>query len=515
VTASAAVERAIYAAAGVAFALVATANAGMYRFGVSDQAFYIPVVTRALDPAAFPRDAALIDAQGRLMLTDELLALVARTTTLPLETIFLAVYLLSLALTWIAVVLIGQRVYANRWTTLALGAACTLRHRITRTSANSFEPYLHPRMLAFSVGLLAIAAFLRRRHFVAAGLVLLAAAIHVTTGAWFGVLIGVALVVMEPAWRRVAVPVGLAVTAAGLWALVAGPLRGRLVVMDDLWLQAVASKDSLFASQWPLSAWLANLGLLAVLWGAYLWRRSQARTTAEERALVWGATALVGLFLLTLPAVTAGVALAVQLQISRVFWLVDFVATVYVVAAVGAVGAGSRRRPAGAGAAGRPVLAAVLAAVAVTRGGYILFVEHPERPLFDMRLPATPWTEAMGWLALQPKDIHVLADPGHAWRYGSSVRVAAGRDVYLEETKDSAVAIYSRDIAARVVERTAALGDFRHLPVDALTRLGERYGLTHVVTEDRLALPMLFENRQFRIYALIPPTRLASGPRAQ
>ena len=511
-TASSAVERAVYVAAGVAFVLVATANAGMYRFGVSDQAFYIPVVTRALDPGAFPRDAALIDAQGRLMLSDEAIALVARTTDFSLETIFLAAYLLSLALTWVALVLIGERVYGNRWTTLALGAACTLRHRITRTSANSFEPYFHPRMLAFSVGLLALAAFLRRRHLVAAGLVLLTAAIHVTTGAWFGLLIGVALVVMEPAWRRIAVPVGLAVTAAGLWALIAGPLRGRLVVMDDLWLQAVASKDSLFASQWPVSAWLANLGLLAVLWGAYLWRRSQQRTTAEERGLVWGATALVGVFLLTLPAVTAGVALAVQLQISRVFWLVDFVATLYL---VGAVGALVGPRPAMAGAAGRPVLAAVLAAAAVARGGYILFVEHPERPLFEAHLPSTPWTEAMGWLALQPNSIHVLADPGHAWRYGSSVRVAAGRDVYLEETKDSAVAIYSRDIAARVVERTAALGDFRHLPVDALERLGERYGLTHVVTEDHLALPVLFENRQFRIYALIPPTRVAVGPQPE
>ena len=55
-----------------AFVVLATANAAMYRYGVSDQAFYIPVVARALDPAAFPRDAALIDAQGRLMLADYL-----------------------------------------------------------------------------------------------------------------------------------------------------------------------------------------------------------------------------------------------------------------------------------------------------------------------------------------------------------------------------------------------------------------------------------------------------------
>src|SRR5688572_15936142 len=44
------------------FVLVATANGAGYRYGTSDQAFYIPSVVRALDPAAFPRDAALIDS---------------------------------------------------------------------------------------------------------------------------------------------------------------------------------------------------------------------------------------------------------------------------------------------------------------------------------------------------------------------------------------------------------------------------------------------------------------------
>jgi len=52
-------------AGGVLFAVVATANGAGYRYGVSDQAFYIPVVTRALDADAFPRDARLIDAQGQ------------------------------------------------------------------------------------------------------------------------------------------------------------------------------------------------------------------------------------------------------------------------------------------------------------------------------------------------------------------------------------------------------------------------------------------------------------------
>jgi len=493
-------------AAFVAFVVIATANTGTYRFGVSDQAFYIPVVLRALDPAAFPRDAALIDAQGRLMLADEVLAAIARTTLLPLETLFLGAYLLSLACLWVALVLIGRRLYVSRWTTLALIAAFSLRHQITRTSANSLEGYFHPRVLAFAIGLLAVAAFVRRRHWTSVALVLAATAVHVTTGAWFGLLIGVALAVTEPAWRRAAlviVPIGIGVAA---WALLAGPLSGRLVTMDEVWLKAVASKDTLFATRWPLSAWGANLGLLAVLWIAHRWRAAHGQAAPAERGLVWGATALVLLFLLTLPAVAERVALAVQLQISRVFWLVDALATILAVGALAEAGWMKR--------AGRPALAAGLCAIAAARGAYIYTIEHPERGLFSANLAPTPWTEAMHWVAAQPLDAHVLADPGHAWRYGTSVRVSGQHDVFLEETKDAAIAIYSRDVAVRVVERMRVFGGQRlsTLETAEVQALAERYGVTYVVTEGHLQLPLMFENRRFRIYALSPPARLAAAP---
>ena len=68
----------------------------------------------------------------------------------------------------------------------------------------------------------------------------------------------------------------------------------------------------------------------------------------------------------------------------------------------------------------------------------------------------------MRWAEAQPVRTHLLADPGHAWRYGAPLRYA-GRDVFLEEVKDTAMAIYSRESATRVIERTAALGDFQAL----------------------------------------------------
>jgi hypothetical protein len=110
----------------------------------------------------------------------------------------------------------------------------------------------------------------------------------------------------------------------------------------------------------------------------------------------------------------------------------------------------------------------------------------------------------MRWLKAQPIDIHVLADPVHAGKYGTSVRVAAERDVFIEEAKDSAIAIYSRDVARRVVERSAAAADFEQMTPERAHNLARRYRLTHLVTEATLDLPIAYRNQQFTIYSLRP-----------
>jgi hypothetical protein len=494
-------------AGGVLFAVVATANGAGYRYGVSDQAFYIPVVTRALDPAAFPRDSSLIDAQGTLMLADEVIAGVIRATGLSIDVLFLIAYLASIGLLWAAVVLIGTRVYRHPLAIAALGAALTLRHRIPRTSANSFEPYFHPRMFAFGLGALAVAAVLRGRAWGAVALIAISAVVHITTALWFAVLVGTALAILYQPMRRLAVGGATAAATVLQWAATLGPLHAANVTMDDTWLQAVAGKDSLFPTGWPAWAWLANLGLLPLLWWVHRIRVRRGQATREDEALVWGATALVVLFLVTLPPVAAGFSLAVQFQISRVFWLVDFVTTVYAIAAI--ADAPSLVAPS---RAGRPftgrlprraiVLASALVAFAAGRGAYVMLVERPDRPLFAVHLQESPWEDAMRWIAQQPRDVHLLADPGHAWKYGTSARVSSGRDVLVEEVKDSALAIYSREVAARFVERTQALGDFGALTPDHAAEMAQRYDLDYLVTENDLPLPLAYRNSQFRIYSL-------------
>jgi hypothetical protein len=147
-------------------------------------------------------------------------------------------------------------------------------------------------------------------------------------------------------------------------------------------------------------------------------------------------------------------------------------------------------------------MASALMAVSALRGGYVMFIEHPERPLFAVRIADSPWEDAMRWLGRQPMTVHVLADPGHAWKFGASVRVSPGRDVFLEEVKDAAFAMYSPDIARRVVERTQVLGDFAVLTPSHARELADRYDLDYLVTEADLSLPVAYRNAQFRIYDL-------------
>jgi hypothetical protein len=340
-------------------------------------------------------------------------------------------------------------------------------------------------MLAFGLGVLAIAAFVRRRPAWAIAALIASAVIHPTTAVWFAMLIGAAAFVAWPGWR---VPLGAIAIAGGLaavWAIAAGPLAARAVVMDAAWLSAIAGKDYLFPHEWPAYAWMFNLLPAAIAAVALARARDM---TPELRGLLVGALALTAFFLVTLPFVAMRYALAVQMQIPRVFWLVEFIAFVILARSL------PRRRWAA-------VAAVALVVLSVARGATVLYGEK-QGVMARIDFPADDWTAAMRWLRSQPVDVHVLADPGHAWRYGSSVRVTAERDVFHEDVKDAALAMYDRDVAIRVVERRALTNDFGAKTTGELTALAREYDLDYLVSDERLDLPVVYENATFRIYGL-------------
>lgn len=482
---------AVVVAGGVAFAILATLNAGGYRYGASDQSFYIPAILQQLDPALFPQDRAVLGPQGRYFLIDELAATLIRHAGGSIEGWFLAGYALSLAMLYGGLVWLGRTVFQSTLAVVALIAAETLRHRIARTGVNTLEGYFHPRVLVFAVGVVAIVLYLRGRPWWALALIVVAGALHPSTAAFFVLLLAAAMWTTDRSARPVLGLGAAAVAALSAWMLLAGPWRGALAPMDAEWRTLLATKDYLFPpTQWAPTDWLLNLGTAAIAIGG-LWARTRAGVAhPRERGLLAGAIVLLAGFVVTLPLVALGSALFVQLQISRVFWLLELLALVPAVWWL--VDRWAVSRPARARA-----MVGVLVTASAARAVWVGAIEQ-RRDVFAPSLPDTDWTRALAYL--EPR-AHVLADPGHAWKYNVPVRVA-GHDVYLEDVKDTAMALYARDVAERVLTRSRELGAFEELTPGKARDLAARYEIDYLISTATLDLPLVAIEGRFRIYRL-------------
>jgi hypothetical protein len=485
------------AAAAVLFVIVATANSGGYRYGASDQAFYQPAIALAADPDLFPRDRVVLAAQMRHWPGAYVIGAAGRLTDGDWPRLFIAFYITTLVALFAAGVLFARAIGASWWVVSVFLALLTLRHRIAKTGANSLEGYMHPRMLAFALGLAACAAMVRTRWTVAAALIIVAAVLHPTTAVWFG---GAWMVAFATAngYGRAMTATMIAVSVVCLAALLFSPLAGHVEHMDAAWLAVLGEKDYLFSADWPAYAWITNLAYPALLVLIYR-RRARAGVTAPgEYALVVGMLALVAVFLVSVPLASARVALAVQAQVNRVFWVLDAMVALYVAWWI----LDTASRP-GARTTWRTVTAGAVVALAVGRGVYVNGFET-RRPLFEVRLPSTSWVEAMTWLRAQPATWHVLADPAHAWKYGASVRVAAVKDVLLEASKDAALSMYDHDVATRTAERQRALDHFDQMTVADIHTLAATFDLDVFVdaTTRRFDLPVLYRNDEFVVYSL-------------
>ena len=477
------------------FIVLATLNSGGYRYGASDQAFYQPAVLKQLDPALFPRDTPVLAAQTHLTLADEVVAAIVRVSGGSVPAVFATLYVVALVLFAWGVWQIGDHLFANQWTSVALLGAFTLRHAIARSGTNTLEGYFQPRLLAYGLGALAIASFLRGRLAVTVALLLAGAVVHPTTALWFAVWLGVSAMLQDRRLRVWGIAATLCAAPLGAWAVTSGPLAGRLTVMDPEWRQMLQTKDYLFPLQWPAYAWIINLGYVVVIAVLFGRRSSLGLVRERERELVIGSAVLLFIFVVALACHAAGVTLAFQLQPARVFWMFDFLATVYAVWALAEGGV----IPDGSAWRAKAAAAAVIAFAAV-RGVYVIV--EAKRPPVQLTIPDDDWGRVMAWARTTNKDSGWLADPLHAVYYGTSVRVAGERDVMVEAVKDTALGMYDRNVAVRTDERLRALPNFGSLNAGGALALSVRYDLDYLVTEGRLELPLAFESGALRVYRL-------------
>jgi hypothetical protein len=476
------------------FAVLATANSGGYRFGVGDQAFYEPATRLARSPELFPHDRELIASQARLTVVDEVLAGASRLTGLDLPALFLALYVVTLIVLCLASHDLARALGFTPWATGAFLALLTLRHRIARTGANTLEGYMHPRQLAFALGVAALVASLKQRWGWMAIWWLIAAALHPTTAMWWAAFLLGGLLV-DQIRRRFSDLRLVSLVCLGALILIHVLLRysgasGWFEVMDADWQRVFEAKDYVFTSTWPPYAWAVNLAYLPLIWMLSRARFRSGTAHPAERRLWDGAMTLFLVFAVSQIFTAADLALAVQLQVSRVFWWLDFVLALYL-----AWWLTTRARH---------FAVAAIIILSAGRGIYTLMFDQPERSIVRMDLAADGWTDVMRWIRTQPSDWQVLAHPDHAWIYGPSVRVAASRDVVLESVKDTSISMYSRATAMRVAERLNALSQFDTMTAGDFKAVAARYGATVLVVDRArvVDLPRLYANADFAVYDL-------------
>jgi hypothetical protein len=480
------------------FGLLVTANSAGYRFGISDQAFYIPAIDLWRWPDLFPRDRLLLEPQARLTIIDEAFGWICRATGLSLEPVFFLAYACTIVIFAAGVALVGRSLFRSPWAIAALIVALSLRHRIPETAANTFEGYFHPRVLAFALGLVGIGLFLHAARRSALVVAALAVAVHPTTGGWFLVWLGAAAWVMASVRMRRIAGIAGAVIVLVVALGARGELAARLTIMDPAWIAAFSGRDYVFpTASWSVGTWLSLLVGPAIVLSVSMWRRRTGNSSPPERAIGLGALLLFGICVLSLPLIAARVALAIQLQTSRVFWPIEFLATAYVVWVLAeapwtVTPAHTRAR----------ILMSILLVTAAARGFYILRIEH-HNPLVAVWPQETDWRRLGRWIAATtPRDAHFLVHPEHVFRYGSSFRVVAQRDVLLEVVKDRAMAMYSREAAVRLEERLQAAGDVGVLDEERIAALADKYDLDYLVTERELNLPMVRREGALRLYRL-------------
>ena len=484
----------------IPFIVLATLNAGGYRYGASDQAFYVPAVVEALDPAMFPRDTPLLAAQTKLTLVDETLAAIVTITGMSLPAAFALLYLVGLVILAAGAWSVASFFSTSRWTVVAFLAAMTLRHAIARSGTNTLEGYFHPRTLAFALGSVAVGAFLRGKLALVALALVAAASVHPTTALWFAAWLGVAAAIASPVVRQWTVPAVIVAVAASTWALLSGPLAGRLAPIDPVWRRLLDSKDYLFPLEWPAYAWILNLGYLVIIAVIYRARTRQGLVGDEERALVLGSSVLLAIFAAALVGHRLDIALSYQLQPARVFWMLDFLATIY---AVWWMAEGGQVRRPGRSSASAPtaaLVAGLIVAFSCARGAYVLY--DTERPAVQLGIKDDDWGRVMAWARTTDTASGWLADPLHAVLYGTSVRVAGHRDVFVEAVKDAAIGMYSREVAVRTAEHIEAIGPFAALTAAHARSLATDHALDYLVTEQPLDLPLAFESGRLHVYWL-------------
>lgn len=151
-----------------------------YQFGIEDQAVYLPIIEKGLNPELFKTDY-LVNTHGETTLFFPLIKLLIFIFN-DIKTTFLVIYFLTLFFFFLGVYLLSLSLFNNRITAILSVLLFFFPKWIGGTGTKTYENYLVPRFLASPFILFSLIALFKNKLFLASLFISLTFLIHPVSG---------------------------------------------------------------------------------------------------------------------------------------------------------------------------------------------------------------------------------------------------------------------------------------------------------------------------------------------
>jgi hypothetical protein len=469
--------------AGLLGLTAATVAIHGYHLGIEDQAIYLPAILKHLNPALFPHDGILFEAQTKPTLIDEIIAGVVRATHLPLDWALLLFHLLAIFLLLLGAWRVAHKCFSApgaTWAGLSLLTGLFLLP-IAGTSQYIVDQYMHPRALASAIILLPLADFVPGEHRMGRTRLMvwcsfcfvIAFVIHLQM-AVYGLGLLIFLAIPWERWIRLMGP--------ALLALAPIPIIDQLFKSGSpAWQEAARTRTQHYLVRWE---WYELLGIIAPMiifwWWAKLADKHQQPVVAwfSRRLALYGTLVLVIGGALILPPAFERLT---PFQPMRMFTFVYLYLLIL-----------------GGGLLGQFVLKKsvwrwVFLFLPMATGMYLadrgLFPASPHIEL-PGTVPQNPWVGAFLWIRQNtPTDAYFALNPHYIVDRDEDhrgFRAWAWRSQMADREKDGGVVSLVPEIAPRWHREVHALDGWDSLRDADFERLHHDFGVDWVILERNL-----------------------------
>lgn len=307
-----------------------------YRYGISDQALYIPMIYRSVDSALYPNDYLFEESSEGYNLWVPIAAFLNRLFSL--EWIFFVGYALTRFLFYWAVYRVSLTLFDRRGAAILAVLLLVLPRAVGATATSTQIIFFTLRSTAKPLAIAFLIPYFQRRHFLAAIICGITFVIHPITAIPIVFLLIFRLLVdyFRSDWR-------VSAKAFGIFLLCIAPLLIRVFLIDrantsDLslfsrsdpqWMEIIRERNSyIFLSRWSREAFMSLAAYYILLAAALLIRRWYiGKTDFWTYSIV---AVCVGLLIMGIVFVDwYPLPLVVQLQVVRSSFMAIIMAIIY------------------------------------------------------------------------------------------------------------------------------------------------------------------------------------------